>query len=165
MGVTSTTISIKGCLHQRKGQQSWSVITIDTDELEKSRTDKYWECFETHSPTFCSRNIFLFYDTDDKDQEIRDRVAEKKGIAKYHADEKFQAKEVRSQTVTKFFLHSVETSCVQYLKGNPTKLCPRKETVQRYRKMVLVINATLLMWKSTVNQFLVIMRVNRIMWM
>lgn len=34
-----------------------------------------------------------FYDPDDMDQGIRDRDAEKKGIAKYHADEQFQAKE------------------------------------------------------------------------
>lgn len=34
-----------------------------------------------------------FYDPDYMDQEIHDRDAEKKGIAKYHVDEKFQAKE------------------------------------------------------------------------
>lgn len=42
--------------NEAKEQHSWSVITIDRDEWEKSPTDRYWEFCETQITTFCSKN-------------------------------------------------------------------------------------------------------------
>lgn len=62
----------------------------------------------------------------------------KKGIAKYHADEEFQTKEVISQKEIKFNSERCENKLSS--KWNNAKLFPRKETVSPYSKLVQVIS-------------------------